>query len=110
MREEASPEKGPASLVFRAPKMKRKCYIGRKYQRSMTMTKNTLLKAQIVQHLVEENYEEGRQDRCKLWVWRTIVRKQIPMSQRTFYRLLTTDTRKKEEDANGEWRQTSLFD
>ena len=69
-------------------------------------TNNTILKAKIVKQLVAENYEPGRLDRCRLWVYRTIVRKRIPMSERTFFRLLHMDT----EAAQPRERQLSLFD
>lgn len=67
---------------------------------------NTKKRAKLVQELVNEHYEPGRQDRCKLWVYRNIVSKIYPMSQRTFFRLLKiTSDEKKEEDK----RQLKLF-
>ena len=67
---------------------------------------NTQKRAKLVQELVNEHYEPGRQDRCKLWVYRNIVSKIYPMSQRTFFRLLKiTSDEKKEEDK----RQLKLF-
>lgn len=49
---------------------------------------NQIKKALQVQALVEKHYEEGRQDRCKSAIWRSVVRHQFPMSQITFWRLL----------------------
>ncbi len=68
---------------------------------------STLEKAKIVKTLVAENYEEGRQDRCRLWVYRNIVNKRLPMSQRTFFRLLHTDTGKGRNPQD--YIQLSLF-
>ncbi|KAA6342197.1 hypothetical protein EZS27_010051 [termite gut metagenome] len=53
------------------------------------MRHNTIERAIKVRELVKEHYEEGRQDRCKLWVFRHIIVKQYPMSVRTFYRYLS---------------------
>ena len=38
-------------------------------------------RAEIVRRIVESYYEEGRHDRCKLWVYRNIVRRQMPVSE-----------------------------
>jgi hypothetical protein len=50
--------------------------------------KNMLKRAQIIKSIVDENYEPGRLDRCKSQVFRNIVYKNYPMSERTFWRLL----------------------
>jgi hypothetical protein len=55
------------------------------------MNENIKKKSEIVKQLVADNYEEGRQDRCKRWVYRHIVRKSYPMSERTFWRYLSLD-------------------
>lgn len=52
------------------------------------MNKNLIDKAKIVADLVSLHYEEGRQDRCLSWCYRNIVRKQYPMSERTFWNYL----------------------
>ena len=49
--------------------------------------KNTILRARLVQQIVEEHYEPGRQDRCLRWVWRNRVIQRYPMSERTFFSL-----------------------
>ena len=52
-------------------------------------TPGTISKARKVAELLEQYYEEGRQDRCKLWVYRNVVRKEFcEMSERTFWRML----------------------
>lgn len=50
--------------------------------------KSTLRRAEAVRRIVEERYEPGRQDRCKLWVFRTYIEKQFGISQRTFFSYL----------------------
>ena len=72
--------------------------------------KNMLLRAKMVQVLTAEHYEAGRHDRCKRWVFRHIVSKVYPMSERTFFRYLSIDTDeesagRKQEDK----RQLKLF-
>lgn len=68
-----------------------------------------LLRAKMVQELTAQHYEAGRHDRCKRWVFRHIVSKTYPMSERTFFRYLSIDTdenpNKKTEDKN----QLTLF-
>lgn len=72
--------------------------------------KNMLLRAKMVQDLTAEHYEAGRHDRCKRWVFKHIVSKVYPMSERTFFRYLSIDVSeenigKKTEDK----RQLKLF-
>lgn len=67
------------------------------------MHKSTIVRAQQVRRLVAEHYEPGRQDRCKLWVWRNIVYPRYGISRATFFRYLG------EEDTYGEDNQLSLF-
>jgi len=43
-----------------------------------------------VRRIVEENYEPGNQNRCKLQVYRSIIMKIYPMSERTFWRYVKT--------------------
>lgn len=65
------------------------------------MYESTRLKAKLIQDLTMKHYEQGRQDRCKLWVFRHIVSKSYPMSERTFFRYLRVDTtslQKQDED------------
>lgn len=52
------------------------------------MYKSTAQKAQLVRSILTEYYEEGRQDRCKLWVYRNKVYPALGISQRTFFRYL----------------------
>lgn len=49
------------------------------------MHKSTLKKAEQVRVIVAEHYEPGRQDRCKLWVYRKYILPQMAISQRTFF-------------------------
>lgn len=67
------------------------------------MYKSTEKKIQLIRQLVQEHYEPGRQDRCKLWVYRTIIRPRFGISERTFFRCLST--RRDTKDDN----QLSLF-
>ncbi len=54
------------------------------------MYKSTVKKAQIVRSILSDYYEEGRQDRCKLWVYRNKVVPVLGISERTFFRYLNT--------------------
>ena len=49
---------------------------------------STKLSAETVKDIVKQKYEPGRQDRCKEWVYRTIIKKQTGISRRTFFRYL----------------------
>jgi hypothetical protein len=57
---------------------------------------NTVKKAMKIQALVRQHYKEGRQDRCKLWVYRHIIVKEYPMGIRTFYRYMSIKAEEKE--------------
>ena len=59
--------------------------------------KNTIEKAQKVQEIVQQHYEPGRQDRCKLWVLKHIVTKTYPMSKSTFFRYLSVQQKQKKK-------------
>lgn len=48
--------------------------------------KSTKLSAARVKEIILANYEPGRQDRCKLWVYRNIIKPQTGISERTFWR------------------------
>lgn len=75
----------------------------------MTTRKDNLLKRiQNVQRIVEGNYEEGRQDKCKLQAYRNHVLPVYPMSERTFWRYVNakTDRQPPKEDE----RQLKLFE
>lgn len=63
-------------------------------------------RARKVRELVALHYQPERQDRCKTWVYRTVVRKQFGISERTFFRYLQSDTSKEEQDDK---RQLNLF-
>ena len=52
------------------------------------MYKSTAKKSQIIRRIVQDNYEPGRQDRCKLWVYRNKIRPILGISERTFFRML----------------------
>ncbi len=62
--------------------------------------------AELVKALVKENYEPGRQDRCKSWVYRNIIKPRIGISEKTFWRYLGVKPQQKPEDKN----QLNLFD
>lgn len=72
--------------------------------------KNMLLRAKMVQDLTAEHYEAGRHDRCKRWVFRHIVSKVYPMSERTFFRYLSIDVNDEGSAARKEDKnQLTLF-
>ncbi len=56
------------------------------------MNQSTIEKAKLVQSIVKQYYEPERQDRCKLWVFRTHVKKIYPMCERTFWRMTKIKT------------------
>ena len=70
------------------------------------MYNSTKLRAQEVRRLVAQHYEPGRQDRCKAWVWRTIVRPRYGISLRTFYAYLREGGDRRPD---GDDRQLTLF-
>jgi hypothetical protein len=55
-------------------------------------SKNTIRRAKLIQDLVQQHHEPGRQDRCLLWAYRNKVLAQYPMSERTFWRYMNIDT------------------
>lgn len=58
----------------------------------MTTRKENLLKrVGNVQRIVEESYEPGNQNKCKLQAYRRSVMAIYPMSERTFWRYMSTD-------------------
>ena len=74
------------------------------------LTENTIKKAHLIAKIVEQHYEPGRQDRCKMWVYRNVIMKIYPCSPVTYFRLLkiareNTIAIKKEIDK----RQLKLF-
>lgn len=76
---------------------RRKTHSGKRLLKSTTklviffgVYKSTVKKAQIVRGILSEYYEEGRQDRCKLWVYRNKVAPVLGISERTFFRYLNT--------------------
>lgn len=71
--------------------------------------KNMLLRAKMVQDLTAEHYEAGRHDRCKRWVFRHIVSKVYPMSERTFFRYLSIDITEESDSKKEDKRQLKLF-
>lgn len=75
------------------------------------MTENTRKKMLIIEKIISENYQPGRQDRCKRWVLRNYVARVIPMSERTFYeyirRIEASSSEKLDDRDTGQLR---LFD
>lgn len=55
-------------------------------------------------------YEEGRQDRCKLWVYRHHVAGQLGISERTYWRYLRTKFTKPPQAPSNAPRQLRLFE
>ncbi len=81
----------------------------------MATNSNNINKALMIAGIVEQNYEPGRQDRCRMWVYRSIIRKEYPMSERTFWRMLALAREiklKQQKTSNYEmgYRQGRLFD
>jgi hypothetical protein len=83
----------------------------------MAKNANNIEKALKVYELVEKNYEPGRQDRCRLWVYRSMIRKEYPMSERTFWRMLALAKYEKDKlqkiknnEHKLDFRQGRLFD
>jgi hypothetical protein len=56
------------------------------------MNQSTIERAKLVQAIVKQHYEAGRQDRCKRWVFNNHVVKIYPMCEKTFWRLLSIKT------------------
>jgi len=52
------------------------------------MRENTIQRALLINKLVTQHYEPGRQDRSAVHIYRTVVRKVYPMSERTFWRMM----------------------
>jgi len=52
------------------------------------MHENRIKTAIKIQEIVKHHYETGRQDRCKLWIFRNIIQKDYPMGVATFFRYL----------------------
>ena len=73
---------------------------------------NLTLRAIIVKRMVDSSYEAGRHDRCKRWVYRNIVMKVYPMSERTFFRYLriAEDAEKPVQQQQEDKRQLKLFE
>jgi len=61
--------------------------------------------AELVRSIVNANYEPGRQDRCKRWVYRNIVKPRTGISEKTFWRYLGVKPPPKIEDKD----QLKLF-
>ncbi|PQL95194.1 hypothetical protein [Apibacter adventoris] len=49
---------------------------------------NTFRKIKLVQDIIKENYEPGNQSKSRRRIFRDIISKQVPMSERTFRRYL----------------------
>lgn len=62
-----------------------------------------------VRTLVELHYEPGRQDRNRRWVFRNVVVKTYPMSERTFWRYMTLTREKMQEENETDSNQLKLF-
>lgn len=69
-----------------------------KIQYISDMYKSTKKKARIVRDIVDKYYEEGCQNRCKLWVYRNKVRPLLGIGERTFFRYMKADLDEEKED------------
>jgi len=58
------------------------------------------ISAENVKLLFKQNYEPGRQDRCKLAVYRNVIQKATGISERTFWRYLDEEPTKNGDDPN----------
>jgi len=67
--------------------------------------KSTIARALEIQRIVSEHYEPGRQDRCKSWIYRNIVKKQYAICERTFFDYLSIHPDAEPDDK----RQLKLF-
>ena len=52
------------------------------------MDSNIIKKARLISHLVQQHYEPGNQNKCKLQVYRKYVKPCYFISERTFWRYL----------------------
>jgi hypothetical protein len=75
-------------------------------------TANTIERAEIVRLIVERHYEAGNQAKSKSYVYRHIVRKTFPISERTFWRYLeiTKTSTDLSECSSPRLIQKTLFD
>ncbi len=58
-----------------------------------TKKENLLKRIELVQRIVEENYEPGNQSKCKLQAYRRKIMAIYPMSERTFWRYMSTNVK-----------------
>lgn len=66
----------------------------------------------MVRAMVEQHYEPGRQDRNRRWVFKHVVLKTYPMSERTFWRYMALtryDKAKPEGMLQEDPKQLKLF-
>jgi hypothetical protein len=64
------------------------------------------MSAEKVKAIIKIHYEPGRQDRCKEWVFRNIIKPQTGISRRTFFRYLKEQ---EEEIVKDDPNQLKLF-
>lgn len=69
--------------------------------------KSTRMSAQRIKEIIRENHEPGRQDKCKLAVYRNKIKPATGISERTFWRYMNEieAEEQRKEDPN----QLSLF-
>lgn len=60
---------------------------------------NVINRIEKVKKIVEANYEPGNQSKCKLQALRKQVMEVYPMSERTFWRYMTTDVERARQNA-----------
>jgi hypothetical protein len=51
-------------------------------------TESTKIRAKMIHDIVDEYYESGRHDRCKLWIYRHKIFPALAISERTFWRYI----------------------
>jgi hypothetical protein len=73
------------------------------------MFKSTQRRKEIIEALIREHYEPGRQDRCKRWVYLHYVYPLTKISERTFYRYLGEYEKRLMAEADSPYVQLSLF-
>lgn len=73
------------------------------------MSNNTLKRALLIRSLVEQYYEPGRQDRNRSWVFRNVIVKIYPISERTFWRYMSLTREKMNEQEPLDGNQLKLF-
>jgi hypothetical protein len=54
----------------------------------MEKSKNVIERAKVIQKFLEQHYEAGNQSKSKINIYRSVICKSWPISERTFWRYL----------------------